>query len=626
MNATIGQKQRYRLPICVLLALLGLACVARPAAAREQRTVVVDGVTRTFMVDPGKDAATAPSPLVFVFHGAGSSATQAIGFGIANAWPQATVVYPQGLNNRNPIPDASGLGWQLMPGDYGDQDLHFVDAMLADLASAYRVDARRVYATGFSIGGFFTWVLLAARPERFAAFAAIAGYDPGDFLWATVPRPALYMSGDKDDVNPGDIAEWTREQLLRLNGCADQSVEWLPGTLLSQTCASGQPVLYSRFHGFHEWPKTATPTVVSFCQGQALSANPSITSVAEVANSGEVVAGTGAFTFGGDGGPATAAQLASPRDVALDRAGHLFITDGVNQCIRQVNTEGIITTLAGLRIPSFKWLTRKDRPYFVPEPITTDREGDIYVADNLQHRVVRIGADGTIRAVAGRQPPDTTGIRFSGDGGPALQADLSFPHGLAVDGDGNLLIADTANHRVRQVDASGTIRTVAGTGIPGYSGDGGPALQAQLYEPWGLAIDQEGRLLIADAGNHCIRRVSREGAITTVAGDGTAGFAGDGGPATAARLSFPTHVAADSQGSLFIADTHNHRIGKVAPDGTITTLLGEGGTASTVPLASTGGLAIDRAGNLLLADTFRHVIRKFAGVAAPGLVAGAPLP
>jgi poly(3-hydroxybutyrate) depolymerase/sugar lactone lactonase YvrE len=627
MTARTGLNGRMRVPVFVSLALLGLASFCRPAAARDTRTLVVGGVSRTFLVDPGKDAATTPSPLVFVFHGYGDTYAAAASLGIAKAWPEATLVYPQGSKDRNGNNQwQDHLGWSV------DPDVRFVDAMLTDLAAAYRVDPRRVYATGFDNGGAFAWVLLAARPERFAAFASVASPDRGNLPWAGVPRPALTMSGDQDpELNSLDQAEWMRDQLLRLNGCGTESVEWMPGVLLYPPSATGQPVLYSRFHGGHVWPKTATPTIVSFFQGQALPADPPAAAPPITASAGEIAAGTGWHDYTGstgDGGLATAAQFFFPNDVTVGPAGDLFIAATWDQTIRQVNGAGIITHVAGVGVPGFNWLPRREGDYsvFVPEAVTADRAGDLYVADDFQRRVVRIGADGVIRAVAGIVPHQNTGIRFSGDDGPADQAELSFPYGLAVDGEGNLFLSDTANNRVRQVSPDGIIRTVAGTGAAGYSGDGGPALQAQLHHPWGLAIDREGNLLIADAGDHCIRKVSRDGVITTVAGVGTAGFGGDGGPAVAARLSFPAHIAVDSLGELFIADGPNHRIRKVAPDGTITTLVGEGGSADPAPLASPAGMAIDRSGNLFLADPSRHVIRKFAGVAAPGLVAGAPLP
>lgn len=598
------------------------------ARATEQRTVVVDGIARTYYVNPGRDAATTPSPLVFAFHGLGSSPGIAQSWGIASAWPEATVVYPQGMPPNEP-------GWQFGLGDSGDQDVRFVDAMLTDLARAYRVDLRRVYTTGHSNGGALSFVLLAARPERFAAVASVNFPDAGNLPWAAVPRPALYISGDQDTGhNPGDGAEWVRDQLLRLNGAGSQGAEWMPGVFLYPPAASGQPVLYSRFPGGHEWPPMATPAIVKFFQAHALPTDPRRASPPAWGSAGEVVAGTGDADHTGDRGLATAARVCFPYDVTVDAAGRLIIADDsgtsfADGYLRRVTEAGIISTVDTVAAPGFNPRPRRQSPIYSSiaiKAITVDRAGNLYFADDVQRRVVRIGADGLMRSVAGIGPPDTTGIRFSGDGGPGVQAQISFPEGLAVDGEGNLFIADTANHRVRQVGADGIIRTVAGIGTPGYSGDNGPALQAQLYHPWGLAIDRDGNLLIADAGNHCIRKMSRGGRITTVAGDGTAGSDGDDGPATAARLRFPAHIAVDSQGQIFIADGPSHRIRKVGQDGSISTLVGEGGTVDPTPVASPAGMVIDRSGNLYLADPTRHVIRKFAGVAATGLIAGAPLP
>ena len=180
------------------------------------------------------------------------------------------MVYPQGLKDWG-----GTTSWQSLLSDYWDRDLRFVDAMLTDLSAAYRVDPRRVFATGISGGGHFMWVLLAGRPERFAAFAPVIGADVWNLPWAGMPRPVFYIHGDADPGdNPLDQAEWTRDQLLRLNGCGTQSVEWMPGVLLYQPSAAGQPVLDWRFRGGHTWPPGATAAIVSFFQGQALTADP----------------------------------------------------------------------------------------------------------------------------------------------------------------------------------------------------------------------------------------------------------------------------------------------------------------------------------------------------------------
>jgi len=199
-------------------------------------------------------------------------------------------------------------------------------------------------------------------------------------------------------------------------------------------------------------------------------------------------------------------------------------------------------------------------------------------------------AAGTITTVAG-----TGQYGFSGDGGPATQARLNIPFSVVVDATGNLFIADGENNRVRKVSPSGMISTVAGTGQAGFSGDGGPATQARLNFPiGGLALDKAGNLFISDGANNRVRKVSPEGIITTVAGTGQIGFSGDGGPATEARFDGPRVGAVDAAGNLFVADLYNHRIRKVSPDGLITTVAGSGPTGQGKG-ASTGdgGLATE---------------------------------
>ena len=328
------------------------------------------------------------------------------------------------------------------------------------------------------------------------------------------------------------------------------------------------------------------------------------------------VAGNGTPGFSGDGATAINAQLHNPRGVALDSAGHLYIADYGNHRIRKVDaTSGTITTVAGNGTSGFvgDGATAISAQLSYPRGVALDSAGNLYIADTSNHRIRKVDASGTITTVAGNGTPG-----FSGDGATAISAQLSYPLGVALDSLGHLYIADTSNHRIRKVDASGTITTVAGNGTPGFAGDGATATNAQLRTPTGVALDSAGNLYIADSNNHRIRKVNASGTITTVAGNGTSGFAGDGATATSAQLSYPMGVTLDSAGNLYIADSNNHRIRKVNASGTITTVAGngtpgfggDGATATSARLSSPVGVALDSAGHLYIADYNNHRIRK----------------
>ena len=272
------------------------------------------------------------------------------------------------------------------------------------------------------------------------------------------------------------------------------------------------------------------------------------------------VAGNGTAGYSGDSGPATAAELNDPRGVAVDSAGDLFIADTINNVIREVvKATGDIITVAGNGTAGY---SGDDGPATAaelndPRGVAVDSAGDLFIADN-GNNVVRevVKATGDIITVAGN---GTAG--YSGDGGPATAAELNAPNGVAVDSAGDLFIADGGNNVIREVvKATGDIITVAGNGTAGYSGDGGPATAAELDDPYGVAVDSAGDLFIADDGNNVVREVVKAtGDIITVAGNGTAGYSGDDGPATAAELDDPVRVAVDSAGDLFIADAKQQR-------------------------------------------------------------------
>src|ERR1039457_4699443 len=341
--------------------------------------------------------------------------------------------------------------------------------------------------------------------------------------------------------------------------------------------------------------------------------------------------------YTGDGGPATSAILSYPEGLVFDSAGNLFFADKGNYAVREVNTAGIVNTVAGpgslvfgaplgdggpATSASFGWINS----LFVG--MAMDAAGNLYISDAGHGRVRKVTPAGIISTVAGGAALPGS----SGDGGPATSAGLFGPAGIAVDSSGNLYIADPSVGRVRKVDTSGNISTVAGSGTVGYSGDGGPAASAQILPPIGLAVDAKGNLYIAESGAGVphVRKVDASGIITTFAGSGSStGFSGDGGPAINAQLNTLAGLAVDKAGNLYIADAGNYRLRKVDTSGIITTVAGTGqidlggtGDGGAAPGAALqpSGLAFDAAGNLYVADYSAGRIRKIAfGTAPPGL-------
>jgi len=327
------------------------------------------------------------------------------------------------------------------------------------------------------------------------------------------------------------------------------------------------------------------------------------------------IAGDGTAGFSGDSGPATSAQLNAPVGVAVDAAGNLFIADKENHRIRKVDTAGVITTIAGDGTAGFSGdgsaatSAQLNRPYGV----AVDAAGNLFIAELNNNRIRKVDTAGIITTVAG----DGTAA-YGGDNGAATAAQLFVPLGVAVDAAGNLFIAGTGSQRIRKVDTAGIITTVAGDGTAGFSGDGSAATSAQLNAPVGVAVDAAGNLFIVDKDNQRIRKVDTAGVITTIAGDGTQGSSGDGGLATAAQLNDPNGVAVDAAGNLFIADYRNERIRKVDTAGIITTIAGDGtsgfsgddGAATAAQLNRPIGVGVDVAGNLFIADKDNSRIRK----------------
>jgi len=291
------------------------------------------------------------------------------------------------------------------------------------------------------------------------------------------------------------------------------------------------------------------------------------------------IAGNGSGTHSGDGGPATSAGIGFPESVALDSIGNIYI--GENQAmayyqdttgysypvaqswVRKINTSGIITTIAGTGL--FHPFSGAGGPataatFQSVNDVVPDNQGNLYIADGNAMAVWKVNASGILTLFAGWNIYGN-----SGDGGPATAASFEFPSALLSDGNGNLLIADVSANTIRKVNSLGIVSTLCGNGTPGYFGDGGPATAGEVSGPQGLAMDKNGNIFIADNGNNVIRVITASGAINTFAGTGITGNNGDGGPATDADFTAITGVAADSAGNIYVVDYKNENIRIITP-------------------------------------------------------------
>lgn len=328
-------------------------------------------------------------------------------------------------------------------------------------------------------------------------------------------------------------------------------------------------------------------------------------------------AGTGVAGFGGDGAPAISAQLNRPAGICMNAAGVTFIADCQNNRIRKIDVAGNISTIAGTGVAGYSGdggtaITAKINH---PMGIATDAAGNVFFADFNNNVVRKINLAGTITTIAGN---GTAG--FAGDGGPAAApaCELNSPVAVFVDGGNNIYISDNGNQRIRRISPGGIINTIAGTGATGYVGDGGPAIAAVLNQPYGLYVDAVPNVYFADAGNNVIRKISVGGVITTIAGTGVAGFSGDGGLAIAAKLNNPTGVFLNNQGYLLIADRYNNRIRIIDSCGYINTIdgngtpgfAGDGGLPASAEIDSAMFVVSDPQENLFISDYRNNRIRE----------------
>ena len=329
------------------------------------------------------------------------------------------------------------------------------------------------------------------------------------------------------------------------------------------------------------------------------------------------VAGTGKRAgFSGDGGPALKAQLNKPTAVAVDSTGILYIADHQNGRIRKVDENGIITTVMGTGSDTLQpqgVLPGLETNLVRAYGIAVDANDNLYVLSRGHHKLFKLDAEGMATRIAGTGEPG-----FSGDGGPAIDAQLQSSNHLVANDAGNLYIADSGNRRIRMIDRQGVITTIAGTGEHGFGGDGGPATEALMTGGSAIARDAAGNLYVADFENHRIRKVDTDGIITTVAGTGDHLFNGEGLPATESNIGEPTGVACDQEGNVYVADQVNNRIRVVTPDGLMYTVAGtgkrgyegDGGPAEAARINVPDIICVDGEGNVYFPDYLNHVVRK----------------
>ena len=299
----------------------------------------------------------------------------------------------------------------------------------------------------------------------------------------------------------------------------------------------------------------------------------------------------------------------------MDGSGNIYIADHNNNRIRKVSTGGIISTIAGNGTMGYSGddIAATSAELFGPTEVAIDGSGNIYIADYENNRIREVNTAGIIFTIAG-----TGADGYNGDNIAATDAELNNPTGIALDGSGNIYIADEDNNRIRKVNGGGIISTIAGTGSAGYNGDNIDATSAQVNNPYGVSVDRSGNIFIADQNNNRIRKMNTAGVISTIAGTGTFGYSGDNLAATSAELNNPTSVSADIYGNIYIADQHNSRLREVNTGGVISTIAGtltsgynaDNIAATSAELNLPAGVALDGSGNIYIADTYNHRVRK----------------
>ncbi len=334
-------------------------------------------------------------------------------------------------------------------------------------------------------------------------------------------------------------------------------------------------------------------------------------------------AGSGEEGFGGDGGNALAAKMITPVGVAVDKEGNLYIADAGNNRIRKVTiATHTITTFAGNGIRGYggDGGLAINASLNQPTGVAVDADGNVFIADWANHRVRKVNANGFISTIAGIGLP-----LYRGDGADAISAGLNSPRGVAVDQKGQIYIADAENNRIRKVATDGIITTIAGNGNKNFTGDGNKAVLASLNMPYSVAVNTKGEIYIADAFNNRVRKINGLGDIYTVAGNGDYDFKGDGGLPVNASFVFPYGIGIDGADAVYIADWGNRRVRKMVGDSIIATIagdgnqgaLGDGGLAINAQLNAPYGIAVDSLGRIYIADADNNNVRRVADAILP---------
>jgi sugar lactone lactonase YvrE len=317
----------------------------------------------------------------------------------------------------------------------------------------------------------------------------------------------------------------------------------------------------------------------------------------------------GSGTAGSTDATGTAASFSNPRAVAVDASGNVYVADFINHKIRKITPAGVVSTFAGSGFTGSTDGTGTAASFRNPSGVAVDASGNVYVADYGNHKIRKITPSGVVSTFAG------SGTQGSADA-TGTAASFNAPFGLAVDASGNIYVADTGNHKIRKITPAGVVSTLAGSGS--YGSTDGTGTAAIFAFPNGVALDASGNVYVADTNNNKIRKITSAGVVSTFAGSGTQGSID--GTGTAASFDYPTGVAVDASGNVYVADTFNNKIRKITPAGVVSTLAGSGAQGSTDATGTAAsfhypaGVAVDAAGNVYVADYNNHKIRKITSV------------